>query len=96
MKTRMGSIITRYKTTKEPGGIKIMNWNYSAKVGDLVRIYDPDHIEGSSFPYSTIGIVIEIGRKSTKGWRIFKILAEGEIMSFDEPFWAAEVLSANL
>jgi hypothetical protein len=73
-----------------------MNWNCSVKAGDLVRIYDPDQVDGCISPYSIVGIVIEIERKSTKGWRIFKVLAEGELMSFDEPFWAAEVLNTSL
>ena len=76
-------------------GIKIMNWNYSVNVGDLVKIYDPDkeRIDGS--PYSTVGLVLKIRplSPSVQAWREFHVLAEGQEMFFDEPFWAAEVIN---
>ena len=78
-------------------GIKIMNWNYSVSVGDLVRVFDPDREKINGSPYSTVGLVLDIQPKSPHkhAWRIFHILAEGEHLVFDEPFWAAEVLSTN-
>ena len=64
------------------------------KVGDLVRIYDPDEHLYDGTPYTTVGLLIEIQHKSPGGWRIFKVHAEGQIMSFDEPFWAAEIINS--
>ena len=76
-------------------GIKIMNWNYSVNVGDLVRIFDPDEERYDGFPCSTVGLVLKIRplSPSVQAWREFYVLAEGQEMVFDEPFWAAEVIN---
>ncbi len=71
------------------------------KIGDLVRIYDPDEkkLDGASF--WTIGILTDIKCKSPnpESYRIFSIYStddrEGH-MTFDEPYWAAELISSAL
>ena len=64
-------------------------------VGDLVRIFDPDREKINGSPYSTVGLVLKISPKSpnVQAWREFYVLAEGEHLVFDEPFWAAEVIN---
>ena len=66
-------------------------------VGDLVRVFDPDEERMNGNPYSTVGLVIDIQPKSPHkhAWRVFHVLAEGEHLVFDEPFWAAEVLNTH-
>ena len=63
------------------------------KPGDLVKIVDPDESKIDGSPYSIIGLLIEVEEKTPGGWLIFKILAEGDILTFDEPFWAAEIIN---
>jgi hypothetical protein len=71
------------------------------KVGDLVRVFDPDeqHLDGSSF--WTIGILVSVEFKTpnSESYRIFSIYStdsrEGH-MVFDEPYWAAEIISPAL
>jgi len=72
------------------------------KVGDLIRIYDPDERSLDGSRYWTIGILtsIKFKGKNSKSYRIFKIYStmhrptpEG-YLTFDEPYWAAEVLSS--
>lgn len=71
------------------------------KVGDLVRVYDPDEerLDGTSF--WTIGILTDIASKTPnpESYRIFIIYstsAREGFMTFDEPYWAAEVISSAL
>lgn len=75
-----------------------IDWKYSINVGDLVRVYDPDHVRQrvDGYPYSTIGLVTDIKAKSPnpESYRVFYILSEGENLWFDEPYWALEVISS--
>ena len=71
------------------------------KVGDLVRIYDPDEksLDGASF--WTIGILTDIECKTThpESYRIFRIYGTDDCeghMTFDEPYWAVELISSAL
>jgi len=63
--------------------------------GDLVKIVDPDESKIDGFPYSTVGLLLEVSQKTPGGWRIFTVLAEGDILTFDEPFWAAEIINSG-
>ncbi len=74
------------------------------KVGDLIRIYDPDENTLDGETYWTIGILTDIKYKSPnpESYRIFSIYSvaprptpEGHLI-FDEPYWAAEVISSVL
>jgi len=72
------------------------------KVGDLVRIYDPDERTLDGATYWTIGILTDIKFKSENvgSYRTFSIYStehrptpEGHLI-FDEPYWAAEVINS--
>lgn len=65
------------------------------KAGDLVRIFDPDHDKIDGYPFTTSGLLLELDHKTSHpdSWRIFKVLTfEGEVLTFDEPYWEAELL----
>jgi hypothetical protein len=67
----------------------------SPKPGDLVKIVDPDEPKIDGFPYSTVGLMVKVEEKTPGGWLIFTVLAEGGMLTFDEPFWAAEIISSH-
>ena len=64
------------------------------KVGDLVKIYDPDEDKLDGNPYWTVGVVLKVEKKSKSinSNRIFTIHAEGKKLTFDEPFWAISLV----
>ena len=65
------------------------------KVGDLVRVFDPDEDKMDGVAYSTFGIVIAIKKKSEnpESYRVFDIYGREGYASFDEPYWAVEMVS---
>ena len=67
---------------------------YVPKVGDIVKVVDPDDYKIDGFPYSTVGLLVKIEEKSPGGWKIYKVLAEGDVLTFDEPYWALEIISS--
>lgn len=66
------------------------------KVGDLVKVYDPDEDQIDGTPYWTMGIILKVENQSkvTHSNRIFTIHAEGHEMVFDEPFWAVSLVNS--
>jgi len=66
------------------------------RAGDLVRIHDPDEHKIDGTPYSVLGILINIRQKTfnANAHRVFTVYIEGEQRVFDEPFWAATVISS--
>lgn len=64
------------------------------KVGDLVKIYDPDEDQLDGTPYWTMGVVLKIEKKSKNinSNRIFTVHTHGEEFVFDEPFWAISLV----
>ncbi len=68
------------------------------KVGDLVKVYDPDEDQLDGTPYWTMGIILKVEKKSkiahSNANRIFTIHAEGHEMIFDEPFWAISMVNS--
>ena len=66
------------------------------KVGDLVKVYDPDEDRLDGHPYWTMGVILKIEKKSksANSNRIFTIHAEGLEMVFDEPFWAVSLVNS--
>jgi hypothetical protein len=65
------------------------------KVGDLVRIYDPDEHTRGGTPYSALGILIKISQKTSNvnAHRIFTVYVKGEQRVIDEPYWAVSLVS---
>ena len=47
----------------------------TAKVGDIVKIVDPDDYQIDGFPYSTVGLLVRIEEKSPGGWKILLVTA---------------------
>ncbi len=66
------------------------------KVGDLVKVYDPDEDRIDGSPYWTMGVILKVEKKSKNATsnRIFTIHAEGHEMVFDEPFWAVSLVNS--
>jgi len=66
------------------------------KVGDLVKVYDPDEDQLDGTPYWTMGVILKVEKKSktVMSNRIFTIHAEGHEMVFDEPFWAVSLVNS--
>jgi len=67
------------------------------KVGDLVRIFDPDEnkIDGST--YAALGVLTSIQYKSMRAsaYKIVKIYVGGQYLIFDEPYWAVKVVNSS-
>jgi len=66
------------------------------KVGDLVKIYDPDEDQLDGSPYWTMGVILKVEKKAATATsnRIFTVHAEGHEMVFDEPFWAISLVNS--
>jgi len=64
------------------------------KVGDLIRVYDPD--ERFPVTYSALGIVTGIKYKTIvpDSYRIFNIYTDEGHVTFDEPYWEAEIINS--
>ena len=68
---------------------------FMMKAGDLIRIFDPDHDKIDGYPFTTSGLLLQLSYKTShpSSWRIFKVMTfEGEVLTFDEPYWEAELL----
>ena len=65
------------------------------KLGDLIRIYDPDEKKIDGMTFSVLGVLVSIEYKSTNenSHRIYKIYSDGHVATYDEPYWAAEIIN---